>query len=118
MIIKNGTLEMRTNAPSGIDPETGYAVEPSVMCFDLAAGFDVWRKPVDCQIVPGRLNLQGKERNGEATFERNYTIYIEGTQHAPFEQVRLKDLSGQVVGEYSVISIRVLRAVNQTEIVV
>lgn len=118
MIIKNGTLEMRTNAPAELDPDTGYAAEPSVIPVPLTASFDVWRKPVACQIIPKSLNLQGRTGNDEATFERSYTILIEGINHAPFEQVRLKDMSGEVLGEYSVISIRVLRAVNQTEIIV
>lgn len=103
MIIQNGNIEFKHKIGGGFDKTTGYPVKPS----------ETWSEPVPCQYVPRRYNLQS--RSGEnARTETSFEVYV--AMPLPVEaseQLRLTDLSGKVVGEYSVISSQELQAVQQ-----
>lgn len=107
MIIQNGTIEPKVKTGGGIDPVTGHAVKPSTAS---------WGEPIPCQYIPLTHNRLGRV-NGEHYTAATYQVLIE---EQPFEaeQLRLKDMDGSVVGEYSTISVRPLEAVCETEILV
>ena len=107
MIIENGTIEVKRKAANGIDPKTGFPVAPS----------DVeWGEPIPCQYAATRHNWLGKV-DGEPFTAQSYSILIE---EQPFEaeQIRLKDRSGNVVVERSVMQIDPLEAVGEIRILV
>lgn len=105
MIIQNGTIEVKRKTGGGIDPETGYPQKP---------GSVAWGDPIPCQYSANKYNQLGRV-SGEHFTTAQYTVLIE---EQPFEaeQVRLKDLAGNVVGEFSVIWIEPLDAVCELRI--
>lgn len=107
MIIENGTIEpkLKTVGQPAIDPSTGHAVRPTD---------EGWGDPIPCQYVPVTYN-QLRRVNGEPATEAKYQVFIE---EQPFdaEQLRLKDCSGSVVGEFSVIQLEPLAAVCELRI--
>lgn len=108
MIIENGTIELKQKmGGGGIDPATGYPQKPS------SVG---WGNPIPCQYMPNQYNNLGRV-NGEHFKTAEYTILIE---EQPFgaEQLRLKDLAGSVVGEFSIIQAEPLEAVCEIRILV
>ncbi len=107
MIIQNGTIETKAKAGGGIDRETGYAIKPSAAS---------WDEPIACQYTPNSHNFLGVT-TGQHFTQASYTILIE---EQPFdaEQIRLKDMSGKVVGEFSILSIEPLEAVGEVKIIV
>ena len=107
MIIQNGTIELKQKTGGGIDPETGYPIKPTV---------GDWSLPIPCQYYPNKYNNLGKV-NGMNFKTASYTILIE---EQPFnnEQIRLKTLDGNTVGEFSVISVEPLDAVCELKILV
>lgn len=107
MIIQNGTIEVQTTTGGGLNPSTGFPVAPS----------EAWGTPVPCQYSPVKYNALALS-NGEPVTERNYTILIESQVSFAPDRVRLKNLAGTVIGEFSVQSIVPLDAVDQMEITV
>ncbi len=109
MIIQNGTIETKRKTAGGIDPETGYPVRPS----DVA-----WNGPIPCQYSANKYNGLGKA-NGEHFTVAEYKILIEDDGR-PFdaEQIRLKDMVGNLIGEYSVMQVEPLDAVGEIKILV
>lgn len=107
MIIENGTIETKTKAVGKIDTKTGYPSKPS----DVS-----WSAPIPCQYSANKYNNLGRV-NGEHFKRAEYSVLIE---EQPFdaEQIRLKDLNGKVVGEFSVISVEPLSAVCEIRILV
>ena len=107
MIIANGTIELKEKTVQGIDLQTGYPVRPS----DVA-----WSDPIPCQYYANQSNSKGQV-NGEHYTIATYTVLIE---EQPFssEQLRLKDRSGNIVGEYSIISVKPLDTVCQIMILI
>lgn len=107
MIIENGTIEPKVKSAGGIDPTTGYPIKPTQ---------PQWGTPFSCQYVPNSHNNLGRV-NGEHFTTATYTVLIE---EQPFtaEQIRLKDLQGNVIGEFSVISAEPLEAVCEIKILI
>lgn len=107
MIIENGTIETKLKTVGRIDPSTGYPVKPS----DVS-----WSTPIPCQYTANKYSNLGRV-NGEHFKTAEYSVLIE---EQPFdaEQVRLKDLTGAVVGEFSVISVEPLTAVCEIRILI
>lgn len=107
MIIQNGTIEFKTKTAGGIDPETGYPVKPSSVA---------WGEPVPCQFKAKKFNQLGIIK-GEHFTVASYEILIE-EQPVPSEQLRLKDLSGEEIGTFSIIQAEPLEAVCEVRILV
>lgn len=107
MIIDNGTIEFKLKQGGGINTDTGYPVTPS----------ESWGEPLPCQYTPNSLNNLGRVQ-GERFVAASYTILIEQQPLQDSEQVRMKDRDGNVVGEFSIISVEPLDAVEQIRIMV
>lgn len=101
MIIQNGTIEVKTKSGGGIDPQTGYPVK----------GNGQWGEPIPCQWLPNRNDRLGRV-NGEHFTIASYVVLID---EQPFdaEQVRLRTLDGQDLGEFSLMYAEPLDAVCQ-----
>lgn len=107
MIIQNGNIEFKHKVGGGLDAD-GYPVKAT----------EEWSEPVPCQYWPKRYNLQGRT-GGNATVETSFEILV--AMPLPVdatEQLRLTDMAGVRVGEYSVISSQELRAVQEIKITV
>ena len=108
MIIENGTIELKQKTiGGGIDKTTGYPLKPASVS---------WGDPIPCQYIAKKysnLCMVG----GEHFKTAEYSVLIE---EQPFdaEQIRLKDLNGNVVGEFSVISVEPLTAVCEIRILI
>lgn len=107
MIIQNGTIELKRKTAGGIDPETGFPVAPEVTS---------WSAPIPCQYSATKLNYLG-QINGEHYTVAQYSVLIE-EQPIEAEQVRLRNLSGEIVGEFSIIRIEPLEAVCEVKILI
>lgn len=109
MIIQNGTIEAKIKQAGGITPETGFPVKSTGEAFMPA---------IPCQYTANQYNQLGRT-NGERFTVAAYTILIE-QQRTPFtaEQIRLKDMDGNIVGDFSVMSIEPIDAVCQMKILV
>lgn len=108
MIIENGTIELKRKTVTGeLNPETGYPMKPRYVD---------WSQPIPCQYTANRYNNLGVV-NGEHFKTAEYSILIE---EQPFEgeQLRLKDKSGHLVGEFSIIQVEPLDAVCEIRILV
>lgn len=107
MIIQNGIIELKQKTGGGINPETGFPNKPTS---------EAWSNPIPCQYYANKYNNLGRV-NGMNFKIASYTILIE---EQPFngEQVRLKTLDGNMVGEFSVISVEPLDAVCELKILV
>lgn len=106
MIIQNGTIEAKVKSATGIDPATGFPVKAQ----------SAWGSPIPCQYLINSENRRGIV-SGEHYILARYTVLIE---EQPFcgEQVRLKDLYGNLIGEFSIISIERLEAVCEIRILI
>ncbi len=105
MIIANGTIEIKGKDVRGIDPITGHPFEPTG---------EKWSAPIECQYIATKYNNLGKT-NGEHYTVASYTVLID-KQPFDAEQVRLKDRSGKVLGEFSVMQVEPLEAVSELRI--
>lgn len=108
MIIQNGNIEFKIKTAGGIDPVTGYPQKPSAR----------WSEQIPCQYVPKQIDLQARS-GSNAKVTSSYEVYI--TMPLPVdatEQIRLTDMSGNVVGEYSMLSLQELVAVQEVKIIV
>lgn len=104
MIIPNGTIEVKIKTGGGIDPKKGYPIEVVVD----------WARPIPCQFQANKYDNTGRV-NGEAFTIASYEVLIDGVQFE-HEQIRLKTESGKTLGEFSVIEVEPLTAVEQTKI--
>lgn len=105
MIIANGTVEIKQKSEAGgLDPVTGFPVKPTAS----------WGDPIPCQYIPVKHNLLAKV-NGEPVTLVSYDILIEEREFVA-EQVRLKDIAGNLIGEFSIIQIEPLTAVCEIRI--
>jgi len=107
MIIQNGTIEVKVKTAGGIDLETGHPVKSA----------SEWGAPIACQYIPNTHNNLGRTVNGQHFTQASYTVLIE-EQDITGEQIRLKDMRGNVVGEFSILSVEPLEAVCETRIMV
>nr|DAT92806.1 MAG TPA: hypothetical protein [Caudoviricetes sp.] len=107
MIIQNGTIEVKRKAGGGINLETGYPNKPAAVA---------WDSPIPCQYSVNKYSNLGRV-NGEHFTTATYTVLIE---EQPFtaEQIRLKNLAGKVIGEFSVIQVEPLNAVCELRILI
>jgi hypothetical protein len=111
MIIVNGHIRRKVKSGGGIDATTGFPTAPT----------SDWGEPIPCQYVPTSQNLQATA-TGEATAVRHYAIFIEGydgregCDYCVKEQILLHDQCCHEIGEYSIISVTPLLAVDQTRI--
>lgn len=106
MIIANGTIETKIKTGGGIDPYTDYPIAPSVS----------WGNPIECQYRANKYSNKGKA-NGEAFTIASYEILID-EQPYNAEMLRLRDISGKILGEFSVIEVEPLQGVCQIRILV
>lgn len=107
MIIANGTIETKRKTLSETKFDgNGFPVAPTA---------PEWGEPIECQYVGKQNNLASA--SGEPIREVSYSVFIE---EQPFdaEQVRLKDRSGNVLGEFSVIQVEPLEAVCEMRITI
>lgn len=104
MIIPNATIQAKTKTGGGIDPETGYARKPDD---------ESWGEAIPCQVVPVTVNRLAVSGVGDHVTAASHQVYIDGTGWDAV-QVRLtRTAPGGIDGEYSVISVSVLQAVNE-----
>lgn len=107
MIIQNGHIQMKCKSGGGIDLETGYPVKPT----------STWGKPIPCQYTANKYNNLGKSESGVAFTAAQYSILVE-EQPLQGEQLRLTDLCGNEVGEFSIMEVEPLEAVCELRIMV
>lgn len=107
MIIVNGTIEPKIKTGGGIDFETGYSKPASFS----------WGTPIPCQYSAVTYDRLAR-LNGEHVTEAGYTILTDELLPAGIEQIRLKGLSGDEVGEFSIKQVEPLDAVCQLRITV
>lgn len=103
MIIQNGTIQIKEKVGGGIDPKTGHPIRPNASFGDAIA----------CQYLPNKYNTLATSK-GEHFTQAEYQVLLDDDGQ-PFtaEQIRLTDRSGKVLGEFSVMQIEPLEAVNQ-----
>ena len=111
MIIVNGHIRRKSKDGGGIDDTTGFPITAT----------STWGECIPCQYVQTGQNLQATSTN-EATAVRHYAIYLEGYDGREGcdlcvkEQIQLLDCCCHLIGEYSIISVTPLLAVDQTRI--
>lgn len=108
MIIQNGNIEFKQKNAGGIDPATGYPQMPSAR----------WSEPIPCQYVPKQINLQARS-GGNVIRTSSYEVYLAmPLPNEATEQIRLTDISGNLIGEYSLLAKEELIAVQEVKITV
>nr|DAT24315.1 MAG TPA: hypothetical protein [Bacteriophage sp.] len=107
MIIENGTIRVKSKAQCYIDRDTGF-VE--------SCEKSTWSKPIPCQYEIASYNSLAKSDNMPYT-EKHYTILIE-MRSFKGEQISLFDAFGNSLGEFSIIQIKPLTAVDEIQITV
>lgn len=110
MIIANGTIEVkRKRVDAAIDKVTGFPIAPAGVA---------WEAPIPCQWSANRRDFLGKSVGGNF-ISAQYSILMEREGTAfDAEQIRLSDGNGNILGEFSIIDIEELPAVNQIRIMV
>lgn len=107
MIIPNGTLEVKAKEAGGIDKATGFPLPNSKVS---------WSDPIPCQWQAVTRNFIGRTESGVFTLA-SYTVLVESVRtRFTGEQVRLRDSSGTVIGEFSLLDTEELPAVCQTRL--
>lgn len=110
MIIENGTIEFKKKAPGTIDPQTGYPAKAK------EAG---WSDPIPCQFIPVSRYLLLRTPEGERITKSTYKVLIEMQPLPKSEQLRLKSLDGESLGEFSMIAPpETLEAVDEIKILI
>lgn len=103
MIIQNGTIEFKTQVEGAIDPETGYRSQPSSAS---------WGEAQPANIQRMKTNQLAKALGGEHYTETSFEVYVEDSTPITSERVRLRDITGKELGEFSVIKFVPLEAVG------
>lgn len=106
MIIANGYIEELIEVGGGLD-EQGYPKRATV-----EAG-----EKIKCQYIVSRLDLTARGASGEAYVQSSFKVLID-EQELGSERLRLTTLQGKHLGDYSIISIKHLRAVRQVEVII
>lgn len=101
MIIANGTIEPKIKTGGGVDRETGHPI----------ASTSSFGTPIPCQIIANQYNALALSL-GEHVTLASYQVLID-QQEFSAEQVRMKDETGKVIGEFSIKHIEPLKAVYQ-----
>ncbi len=108
MIIANGTIRFAAITPGGIDAATGHAI----------AAAAVWGNHVPCQWGYDRRDLTARDAQGNPVTSTRRWVLIEGDGEEAAERLRLYNTAGELLGEYSVVAIEHLAAVNQSRITI
>lgn len=109
MIIANGTIEIKEATEATLDPATGYPVTEQE---------DAWGAPVPCQYVALSQNRIGMVDEEHYTLA-SYEIFVEDAfSSSGSGRIRLSDLDGTQVGEFSVKQIVPLDAVCEVKLIV
>lgn len=105
MIFANGYIEVKMEAGGGLD-EDGNPVPTEF----------TWGDKIPCRYTPNRNSLLGKT-NGNSFIVAMYVILIE---RQPFtgEQLRLTGVNGEDLGEFSILWVETLDAVDALKITV
>jgi hypothetical protein len=93
MIIQNGTVEFKLKQVQAIDPATGFPSKAE----------ERWGEPIPCQFLPNSRNNLGRV-NGEHFTTASYTVLLEEQPLPASEQLRLKDMNGTELGEFTLIA--------------
>lgn len=108
MIIQNGNIEFKHKTCGGFDAD-GYPVK---------AGDIYYSEKIPCQYVYKKRDLLAKS-NGNPVISTSYEVLVAmPLPEAKSEQVRLTNMDGEIIGEYSVISFQPLRAVQEVKIII
>ncbi len=107
MIITNGYIRFKEKISSGIDLNSGYPTPPSY----------IWGEEIPCQYIINSYDNLGVVK-GEHFVKASYYILVEQPLNRTSEQLCLTNLRGEQLGEFSVISVEDLNAVNQVKILV
>ena len=102
MIIQNGTIEFKTQVEGAIDPETGYRSQPASASWSEA-------QPANIQVV--KVNQLAQALGGEHFTEKSYEVYLEEDTPILSERFRLKDITGKLLGEFSISQVVPLEAI-------
>ncbi len=105
MIIVNGEICAKVKTGGGLD-ENGNPIRPS----------ESWEAPIPCHIRSNTYNNKGKA-NGNTFTVASYEVLIE-SQPFVAERVKLTDRNGKDLGEFSVMEIEYLDAVDTVKITV
>lgn len=95
MLVENGYIELMIKTGGGLDA-SGHP---------LPSGGE-WKYPTPCQWRKTEGNLLARSK-GEAITRASYSILIHASRFTA-EEIRLKDLKGDTIGEFSVIRIEEL----------
>lgn len=104
MIIPNGYIQPIVSVTGGRDERTGYYVKPTT----------TYGEKIPCQYVQNNRNDVGTV-SGEHFTLSSYTVLLD-EQPFPATRVRLLDSDEITIGEYSVQSVELLKAVSQLRI--
>lgn len=107
MIIQNGYIESVTIAEGGLDVTTGHPT----------AGSKEYSELIPCQFYASSYNAQARS-NGEPVTSASWVILIESLWDFDAEILRLTDMAGDVIGEYSILRKEPLDAVCEVRIYV
>ena len=107
MIIPNGYISLlSTQTEGGIDPETGYPIEPS----------QEWGDMIPCQYSANNYDRLGTAGGGHFTVAQ-YSILVDGEPLNGAGRLQLYANNSKLLGEYSIKSDEYLEAVDQTKII-
>lgn len=106
MIIENGRIEILSSQQDGLD-ENGFPI----------VGEEKVVSELPCQFQQVSHSLQAKDPESGSYTRQSFTLMVDEPDE-PFnaERVRLFDMYGQKVGEFSVVSITPLQAVGIVKI--
>lgn len=108
MIIANGYIEFKRKvAGGGISPTTGHPIKVDAYSYGA---------PLACQYIANKQDNLGVIQ-GEHFRVAIYEILIE-ERTIDSELLRLSDANGNVIGEYSILSVEPLQAVCEVRILV
>jgi len=110
MIIQNGTIQAIGMSGEGQFNEKGYPVKRTT---------EVVGDVIPCQYTANQYNNFGRTKQGESFVAAQYSILIEQPQQ-PFTaaRLRLKDMAGTALGDFSIVSVEALEGVCQLRIIV
>ena len=107
MITENGSIKFKQKGQHELDKETGHFVKCA--CAE-------WGKAIPCQYEATSYNNLAKSETSPYT-DKHYNILVE-LQYLKGEQIALFDANKNLIGEFSIIQIKELCAVNEIQITV
>lgn len=107
MIIQNGYIESVTLVGGGLDETTGHPLKANKEYGEL----------IPCQFYASRYNAQAKS-NGEPATSESWVILIENLWDFDADVLRLQDMDGKFIKEFSILRKEPLDAVGQIRITV